>query len=234
MERFDSWPDLLAHIRAGGSVRYHAPLDVRPVSVLATVRGRTDRAKVRVIPCSRDADPFWADAGHLDRFRCDGPRRRGGAHPIHAIPRYVVAVRGGNGSISFGSVDLAWAQITTLVAHHPTIPVDLLYGEACGRCRGDGSQRGNACRACGGTGEIAPEARISTWTATSTGAIVECYHPRIPFGPEHLVPCPGAAHDNPWIDHCGICAPGWGWITPARAGWSGGALDRSDPALVDE
>lgn len=27
-----------------------------------------------------------------------------------------------------------------------------------------------------------------------------------------LRPCPGEAHKNPFIDHCGICAPGWGQI----------------------
>ena len=27
-----------------------------------------------------------------------------------------------------------------------------------------------------------------------------------------LVPCPGEAHSNPWIDHCMLCAPRWGWI----------------------
>lgn len=27
-----------------------------------------------------------------------------------------------------------------------------------------------------------------------------------------LVPCTGAAHSNPHIDNCGICAPRWGWV----------------------
>ena len=27
-----------------------------------------------------------------------------------------------------------------------------------------------------------------------------------------LVPCPGEAHKNPFIDHCGYCAPDWGQI----------------------
>lgn len=27
-----------------------------------------------------------------------------------------------------------------------------------------------------------------------------------------LVPCPGEAHGNPWIDHCGYCAPRWGQV----------------------
>lgn len=28
----------------------------------------------------------------------------------------------------------------------------------------------------------------------------------------HLVACPGAAHSNAHIDHCGLCAPRWGYI----------------------
>ena len=28
----------------------------------------------------------------------------------------------------------------------------------------------------------------------------------------HLVPCPGPAHKNPYIDNCGLCAPRWGWV----------------------
>lgn len=27
-----------------------------------------------------------------------------------------------------------------------------------------------------------------------------------------LVRCPGEAHSNAHIDHCGICAPRWGWV----------------------
>jgi hypothetical protein len=27
-----------------------------------------------------------------------------------------------------------------------------------------------------------------------------------------LVPCPGAAHENPHIDNCATCAPRWGWV----------------------
>lgn len=26
--------------------------------------------------------------------------------------------------------------------------------------------------------------------------------------------CHGAAHSNPWIDNCGICAPFWGKVLP--------------------
>jgi hypothetical protein len=27
-----------------------------------------------------------------------------------------------------------------------------------------------------------------------------------------LVPCPGEAHRNAYIDHCMGCAPRWGWV----------------------
>lgn len=30
-----------------------------------------------------------------------------------------------------------------------------------------------------------------------------------------LEPCPGAAHSNPHIDNCMLCAPLWGWIVVA-------------------
>lgn len=28
---------------------------------------------------------------------------------------------------------------------------------------------------------------------------------------EPLQPCTGEAHNNPYIDNCGVCAPRWGW-----------------------
>lgn len=28
----------------------------------------------------------------------------------------------------------------------------------------------------------------------------------------HLIPCPGEAHSNPYIDNCMLCAPRWGLI----------------------
>lgn len=31
-------------------------------------------------------------------------------------------------------------------------------------------------------------------------------------GHTHLVPCDGDAHENPFIDHCGLCAPRWGLV----------------------
>ena len=30
--------------------------------------------------------------------------------------------------------------------------------------------------------------------------------------PTHMVPCTGAAHSNPHIDNCGMCAPHWGEV----------------------
>lgn len=67
LTRFASWPDVLAHVAAGLPVLYQAPLDHWPRSVVATVRGLRP-TKVRVNPLCRDADAFFADAGHLDRF----------------------------------------------------------------------------------------------------------------------------------------------------------------------
>lgn len=68
LRAFRDWPTVLQHIRAGHPVWYHAPMDRYPVPVRATVRGR-DAKTVRVYPPSTDADPFTADAKHLDRFR---------------------------------------------------------------------------------------------------------------------------------------------------------------------
>ena len=32
-----------------------------------------------------------------------------------------------------------------------------------------------------------------------------------------LVPCPGEAHSNPFIDNCSLCMPRWGWVEiPAK------------------
>ena len=66
-QRFHSWDDVLNHVRTGKPISYQAPMDTRPRSVVATSRG--NGRKVRVDPLSRDADAFWADESHLDRFR---------------------------------------------------------------------------------------------------------------------------------------------------------------------
>ena len=63
---FQTWADLLAYIRAGYKVFYHAPMDYRPAVVQTAIR---KDGKVRVTPVYGAADPFTADKGHLGRFR---------------------------------------------------------------------------------------------------------------------------------------------------------------------
>ncbi len=67
---FPDWPTLLAHVAYNRPLFYHAPLDRSPVRVSASLR---DGGKVRVFPNSREASPFTADVGHLDRFRMVDP-----------------------------------------------------------------------------------------------------------------------------------------------------------------
>lgn len=71
---FQTWTELLDAIRADDRIAYQAPMDVRPVQVGTTIRRD---GRIRVTPTSRDADPFTADAAHLDRFRKIGETRRG-------------------------------------------------------------------------------------------------------------------------------------------------------------
>lgn len=63
---FDSWDQVLEHVRARKPTWYQAPMDHRPVKISVAVAGVHT---VRVIPPSRDVDPFTADLGHLNRFR---------------------------------------------------------------------------------------------------------------------------------------------------------------------
>jgi hypothetical protein len=63
---FASWPDVLAHVRAGRATWYQAPLDARPVRVRVRLVGSRS---VRVEPPSTDADPFVANVDHLSRFK---------------------------------------------------------------------------------------------------------------------------------------------------------------------
>lgn len=64
---FASWQDVLLHVRKALPTYYQAPLDPKPVRVTATLRRGQ---KVHVVPPSLSgADPFIADAGHLERFR---------------------------------------------------------------------------------------------------------------------------------------------------------------------
>lgn len=69
--QFDTWAQVIAHVFDNKPIWYQAPLDVRPVPVTAYVIVKTGKytRKVRVIPPSSDADSFWADAGHLERFK---------------------------------------------------------------------------------------------------------------------------------------------------------------------
>ncbi len=63
---FDSWEQLIAHVKAGAWTFYHAPMDLRPVRVKAKTHG--EGLTIRVIPYGA-ADPFTADRGHFDRFK---------------------------------------------------------------------------------------------------------------------------------------------------------------------
>ena len=47
-----------------------------------------------------------------------------------------------------------------------------------------------------------------TVTVRETGEVLTLA-PRVPTGE---IPCPGEAHKNAFIDHCGICAPRWGTV----------------------
>lgn len=64
--KFETWADVLAFAKVGW-LHYHAPMDLRPTSV--RVVRIYKNGKIRLDPGTRDADPFTADAGHLDRFR---------------------------------------------------------------------------------------------------------------------------------------------------------------------
>lgn len=64
---FQTWPEVLTHVAAGAAVYYHAPLDTEPR--LVRVRRTFKNGKLRIDPCSSDADNFTADAGHLPHFR---------------------------------------------------------------------------------------------------------------------------------------------------------------------
>lgn len=62
---FPTWNEVLAYVREGKPVYYKAPMDVRPVRVLASVRGKGQKVRVAT---GAEAGDFWADAGHLNRF----------------------------------------------------------------------------------------------------------------------------------------------------------------------
>lgn len=54
----------------------------------------------------------------------------------------------------------------------------------------------------------------------------------------HVVPCDGAAHENPHIDHCARCAPAWGELLipaeyPTAEAWRDAyAALRGEPKLA--
>jgi hypothetical protein len=66
-EPFATWADVLDFVDRGGWLFYHAPLDARPTSV--RVVRRFKNGKLRLDPGTSDADPFTADAKHLDRMK---------------------------------------------------------------------------------------------------------------------------------------------------------------------
>jgi hypothetical protein len=88
MEPFKTWADVLAAARTGETLLYKAPMNVRPTTLRRLVEGdkwstnvyEPKARSIRVIPYGargrgrmRTADPFTADAGHLDRFlRAEG------------------------------------------------------------------------------------------------------------------------------------------------------------------
>lgn len=71
--RFASWQEVLAFAATGAPLFYWAPMQIAPVRLYSfEVRPRT----IRITPPGatgrgrmRTADPFSADAKHLDRFR---------------------------------------------------------------------------------------------------------------------------------------------------------------------
>jgi hypothetical protein len=66
---FESWQAVIEHVQADRPVYYHAPFDFRPARVGARLNSpKASRRTIRIDPMSRDADPFTADAAHLDRF----------------------------------------------------------------------------------------------------------------------------------------------------------------------
>ncbi len=77
-ETFPTWEAFLCHLSGGGRpdrevrwIWYKAPLDYRARFV--HVRKVYKNGKVRIDPCTPDADPFTADAGHLDRISVKRP-----------------------------------------------------------------------------------------------------------------------------------------------------------------
>lgn len=67
--KFYSWKEVLDAIGSNGKnvlLHYQAPMDTRPSLVYCSRRG--NGRKIRVDPRTNQADTFWADESHLDRF----------------------------------------------------------------------------------------------------------------------------------------------------------------------
>ena len=66
---FDTWADVLAHVRAGLTTYYQAPMDYRPVHVACRAGIRKSQTITVFPPAGSGADVFRADSAHLSRFR---------------------------------------------------------------------------------------------------------------------------------------------------------------------
>ncbi len=66
--RFLSFEEVRKYCEEGRYVLYWPPLNHRPVCVWA----KTEGEGVKVVPGDREADPFMADEGHLERFWKEG------------------------------------------------------------------------------------------------------------------------------------------------------------------
>ena len=63
---FDTWNDAVKFARERNGIWYQAPMDYRPRWCgLEFIRGNN----LRLNPMNASADPFWANAGHLDCMR---------------------------------------------------------------------------------------------------------------------------------------------------------------------
>lgn len=66
---FGSWSEVLAYAEAKRLLRYKAPMDYHGGTVVVLeVKGERILCK----PYAKDTDPFWADAGHLNRISVPG------------------------------------------------------------------------------------------------------------------------------------------------------------------
>jgi len=99
---FAAWAAVLAYARTGGPLFYRAPLDLRPTRLIPATPGTprvpyTYEARprtIRIFPpgcigrgTRRTADPFTADAAHLDRFsRPATSAEEAAARPAPATP----------------------------------------------------------------------------------------------------------------------------------------------------